>query len=49
MKTKKSEVRAEENQEKQGKSGGKQRKVVLDRRKTKKSGDRADENQEMQG
>ena len=35
-KTKKSEVRAEENQEKQNKCGGKPRKVVLERKKTKK-------------
>ena len=45
-KTKKSWVRAEKNQEKQGKSGGKPRKAELERRKTRKSGVRVEENQE---
>ena len=45
-KTKKSEVRAEENQEKRGSCGGKQSKEGLVRMKTKKYGVRAEENPE---
>ena len=45
-KTRKCEVRAEENQEKLGWSGEKPKKAELERRKTKKSGVRAEENKE---
>ena len=58
MKSKKSGVRADENQEKRGCSGGKPRKTGLERRKTKKirleqrkikkSWARVEENQEKQ-
>ena len=47
--TKKSRVRAEENQVKRGKSKGKPRKAKLERRKTKKSRISAEKNHEKLG